>query len=139
MGYGYRSGYRQRSYPQSTGRVSKPNRRPGACRSCGETVPAFGGQLWREASGEWSVVHVPAEWAGSPVSGHYVGGCPASTDAQNDGAPWNRDGHVRSERERIASRASLAAAMSANREAPRDRRGGYVDECGSCGMASCSC
>lgn len=24
-------------------------------------------------------------------------------------------------------------------EAPRDRRGGYVDECGSCGMASCSC
>ena len=24
-------------------------------------------------------------------------------------------------------------------EAPRDDRGGYLDECGSCGMASCSC
>ena len=24
-------------------------------------------------------------------------------------------------------------------EAPRDDRGGYLDECGSCGMASCAC
>ncbi len=23
--------------------------------------------------------------------------------------------------------------------APRDNRGGYIDECGSCGMASCAC
>ena len=99
----------------------------------------MGGQLWREESGEWSVVHQPAQWAGSPVSGHYVGGCPADTDKLNTGAPWNRDGHLASERDRLAAVASGLAYYGASREAPRDNRGGYIDECGSCGMASCSC
>ena len=67
----YRSGYRRGGYRSAptVGRVSKPNRRPGACRTCGKEVPAMGRQLWREESGEWSVVHQPAQWAGSPVSG----------------------------------------------------------------------
>jgi hypothetical protein len=120
---GYRRGYGQRAV--SAGRVSKPNRRPGACRECGEEIPAGAGQLWRETSGDWSVVHLPMEWSGSPVSGHYVGGCPASTDEKNAGAPWNADGHVRPEAERLTAVAASYAAMNPPEDA-RPRRAAYA-------------
>lgn len=108
MGGYYRSGYRRRSsYAPTVGRVRKPNRRPGACRGCGEDVPAGAGELWREESGDWSVVHTLAEWMGSPVSGRYVGGCPK--DAADPQA----------ERDRLAKVAATAAAMA---PAPAARR-----------------
>lgn len=108
MGYGrtgYQRGY-QRSRSISAGRVSRVNKRPGECRACGETIPAGAGELYREASGTWSVVHTEARWAGSPVSGHYVGGCPESTDKLNAGA------HVKPEAERLAAVAATWAASS---------------------------
>jgi hypothetical protein len=85
MGYGrsnYRRGYSSR--PQTTGRIAKPNARPGNCRECGEEIPAGAGQLWRETSGAWSVVHVEAAqggWLMHPEP--YRGGCPESTDKRN--------------------------------------------------------
>ena len=85
MGYGrtgYRRGYQGR--PQTTGRVAKVNARPGPCRDCGETIPAGGGQLYRESGGAWAVVHTPAEqggWLMNPQP--YRGGCPESTDKRN--------------------------------------------------------
>lgn len=104
--------YRRHQYGRpTTGRIGRANTRPGPCHYCGAEVPANGGQLWRNADGSWSAVHLEATWKGSPVSGRYVGGCPEE--------------------------ASLS--LAAPREAPRDMRGGYIDECGSCGMASCSC
>lgn len=136
---GYRRGYGRRAYAQTTGRVQRANKRPGPCHHCGETVPAYGGQLWREESGEWSAVHSPAKWAGSPTSGQYVGGCPAETDETNRKGNFGGQDGPRPERERLAAVAATGAAMAGRREAPRDARGGYVDECGSCGMASCSC
>ena len=111
---GYRRGGYRRSYAPTVGRVSKVNARPGPCRYCGETVAAGAGQLWRDDNG-WSAVHLPASWHGSPVSGGYINGCPGEADKLN------------------------ARPGSAPAEAPRDTRGGYLDECGSCGMASCSC
>lgn len=73
----YRGGYRGRSGSTSgtVGLVSKANARAGQCRTCGFDVAAGAGQLYREASGAWSVVHREAFWQGSPVSGQYVGGC----------------------------------------------------------------
>jgi hypothetical protein len=59
---GYRRGYQSRAF--TPGRVARPNARPGDCRSCGETIPAGAGQLWRETSGAWSVVHVEATQGG---------------------------------------------------------------------------
>jgi hypothetical protein len=77
------------------------------------------------------------------------GGCPAATDKRNAdlyvAGFFGPDVKAppRSERDHIAELAARFAASSASspaqREAPRDRSGGYVDECGSCGMASCSC
>lgn len=120
---GYRSGYgRRRHDAPTTGRIPRANKRPGPCHYCGAEVPANGGQLWRNADGSWSAVHSESRWAGSPVSGRYVGGCPEETARLNNGAPWD-------------SRRNAEAP----REAPRDNRGGYLDECGSCGMASCAC
>ena len=123
MGYG-RSNYR-RGYPsrqQATGRIARPNARPDACRSCGETIPAGAGQLWREESGAWSVTHVPSEWAGSPVSGQYVGGCPATTDEMNERGKFGGEGGARPEGDRIASIAAVYAATHDASEAPRSRR-----------------
>jgi hypothetical protein len=76
------------------------------------------------------------------------GGCPKSTDERN--AQLHASGFFgpdaplpRSEYERIAATAATWAASNPSSPvsavAPRDRRGGYVDECGSCGMASCAC
>ena len=129
-----------RSYAPRVGRVQKPNRRAGACRDCSELIPANGGQLYREASGAWSVAHWPSVQGGWLMNPQPVtGGCPRDTDARN--AELHASGFFGpgaelpvSERLRIARRAESMAA-----EAPRDRRGGYVDECGSCGAASCSC
>ena len=121
MGYGrtnYRRGYGSR--PVTAGRVARVNARPGDCRSCGVEVPAGAGQLWREASGAWSVVHALAEWHGSPVSGRYVGGCPAETDEMNARGKFGGQDGARPESERIASIAATYAASSAQRE-PRQR------------------
>ncbi len=119
MGYG-RSGYR-RGYSnarQTTGRIARPNARAGECRGCHEMIPAGAGQLWREESGAWSVVHRAAEWAGSPVSGQYTGGCPAETDRMNEQGHFGGQGGARSERDNIASYAAIWAASSHDR-APR--------------------
>lgn len=105
MGYGRNYGRRGYSRPQTTGRVSKANARPGNCRSCGVEIPAGAGQLWREDSGAWSVVHLPREWAGSPVSGQWTYGCPDETDRLNG------DGAL-PEHERIASAAAIHAART---------------------------
>ncbi len=122
MGYG-RSGYRRgySSSRQTTGRVAKPNARPGNCRGCHEEIPAGAGQLWREADGAWSVVHRPAEWAGSPVSGQYTGGCPAETDRMNEQGHFGGPGGARSERDNIASYAAMYAASNPASETPRRR------------------
>ena len=151
---GYRAGYQRGSYRRNTthtaGRVLKPNRRPGACRDCGEEIPAGAGNLYREPAGTWTVVHVEAHQGGWLMHPQPVrGGCPKLTDERNaqlhasgffgEGAPLPR-----SEYERIAATAATYAASTPaspvrSSAAPRDRRGGYVDECGSCGMASCAC
>ena len=115
-GYGSRRGYGSRSV--TVGRVSKPNRRPGACRACGEDVPAGAGQLWREASGEWSVVHVESQQGGWLMHpGPVTGGCPESTDKRN--AELHAAGFFGpgaqmpvSERERIARTAETFAASN---------------------------
>jgi hypothetical protein len=141
----YRSYQRgRRGYAPSAGRVSKPNRRPGPCRGCGEEIPAGAGDLWREADGSWSVAHVPESQGGWLMNPQPVrGGCPRATDERN--AELHAHGFFGpdapapvSEREHIAAMARRFAA-SAQGEAPRGRRGGYADECGSCGMASCGC
>jgi len=115
MGYGrtnYRRGYGSR--PVTAGRVQRVNARPGECRSCGEMVPAGAGQLWREESGAWSVIHSLAEWHGSPVSGRYVGGCPAETDEINRKGNFGTGQGDDTESERIASIAATYAAMRAS-------------------------
>jgi hypothetical protein len=109
----YRRGYGSRSF--TPGRVARVNARPGPCRYCGEAIPAGAGQLWREDSGAWSVVHAPAEWSGSPVSGRYIGGCPRDTDAMNAEGNFGGPG-ARSESERLAAVAATYAAMH---DAPR--------------------
>jgi hypothetical protein len=152
---GYRSGYQRSNYRRSgtshtVGRVLKPNRRPGACRDCGEDIPAGAGNLYREPGGTWSVVHIEPTQGGWLMHPQPVrGGCPESTDKRNAESYasgfFGPDATMpRSEREHIAELAARYAASSAaspvgSREAPRDRRGGYLDECGSCGMASCAC
>ena len=119
MGYG-RSGYGRRGYssrPQTAGRVARPNARPGNCRGCSEEIPAGAGQLWREQDGSWSVAHRIAEWAGSPVSGQYTGGCPAETDRMNEQGHFGGPDGVKSERDRIASYAAIYAASTPERPA----------------------
>ncbi len=82
----YRNGYRRGylSSRQTTGRIAKPNARPGPCRACGEDIPAGAGQLWRGGDGSWSVVHVEASQGGWLMHPEPVrGGCPESTDKRN--------------------------------------------------------
>lgn len=127
------SGYR-RSYGRSrrptVGKVGRVNRRPGNCRTCGELIPAGAGELYREGSGAWSVVHTEPSRGGWLMDPQPVtGGCPESTDKTNaeshargffgDGAPLPR-----SERDRIASAAARYAAQTASAPAPA-RSGGY--------------
>ena len=120
-GYGYRRnsnyrrGYSSRAF--TPGRVARANARPGPCRYCHEPVAAGAGQLWREDSGAWSVVHLPAEWSGSPVSGRYIYGCPASTDEMNATGHFGEPG-ARTESERLEAVAATYAAMRAM-DAPR--------------------
>ena len=128
MGYGrtnYRRGYGSR--PVTAGRVARVNARPGNCRSCGEEIPAGAGQLWREASGAWSVVHVAESQGGWLMNPQPVrGGCPEATDKRNaelHAAGFFGQGAVAffgetaaapvSEREHIASAARAYAARNA--------------------------
>jgi hypothetical protein len=99
----YRNG-RGRYQPRqqkTTGRIGRVNGRAGDCRDCGVAIPAGAGELFREASGAWSVVHIPAQWTGSPVSGQYTYGCPDETDRMNAAGGFGRDGRPLSEHERI--------------------------------------
>ena len=125
MGYG--KSYGRRGYgsrPVTAGRVARVNARPGPCRSCGETVPAGAGHLWREADGAWSVVHIEATqggWLMHPEP--YRGGCPADTDKRNAEAHaagfFGKDAPAPvSEREHVASAAARYAATAPS-EAPR--------------------
>ena len=127
MPYGnnpYRRGGYRRSYV-TAGRVAKPNRRPGACRACSEPVPAFGGQLWREDDGAWSVVHAEQSQSGWLMNPQPVtGGCPTSTDRRNAelhaAGFFGKDAPApTSERDRIASAASLAASLAERDTTPR--------------------
>jgi|SRR5579875_1871424 len=106
----YRRGYARGSRDVAPGPVGRVNRRPGPCRVCGLEVPAGAGHLYRETSGGWSVTHVPVQWAGSPVSGYYWGGCPDATDRMNAGLPQGPGRRVRPEAERIAYVAKVYAA-----------------------------
>lgn len=82
--YGRRGSYSGRRAASVTGgRVPRANQRPGDCRDCGAEIPAERGQLYRETSGAWSVIHVERTWKGSPVSGRWVGGCPSDTAKLN--------------------------------------------------------
>jgi hypothetical protein len=116
----YTAGRRREVTP---GRVARPNRRPGPCRACGEEIPAGAGQLWRETSGTWSVVHVPESQGGWLMHPEPVrGGCPQSTDARNaellaSGFFGQGVTAVTSERDRIADAAARYAATSV-RETP---------------------
>jgi hypothetical protein len=85
---GYYRGRQRRTFPARNGRVGRANKHAGPCHYCGAEVPAGKGQLWSGESG-WEVVHLAMTWAGSPVSGRYVGGCPGEAAEKNDGAPWS--------------------------------------------------
>lgn len=108
----YRGKY-QRRQQRTTGRVGRVNQRAADCRTCGELVPAGAGELWRETSGAWSVIHRPAAWAGSPVSGFYAGGCPDETDRMNAAGNFGPHGVHGSEHERIAATGRGYAATHA--------------------------
>jgi hypothetical protein len=110
---GYRKSYRY-SRPQTAGRVAKANARPGDCRYCHLAIPANAGQLFREESGAWSVVHIKREWVGSPVSGQYTGGCPAETDRMNASGNFGGPDGPLSEYDRIASHARMHAPTQAS-------------------------
>jgi hypothetical protein len=123
-----RNSYQRRGYGSrsvTTGRVARPNKRPGACKACGEEIPAGAGQLWREADGEWSVVHTQEQQGGwlmhpQPVTG----GCPGSTDKRNaelHAAGFFGPGAAMpvSDRERIAR---TAETFAAGNPAPAPRR-----------------
>jgi hypothetical protein len=84
----------QRRQQRTVGRIGRVNARPGDCRDCGAAIPAGAGELWREQSGSWSVVHRPAAWSGSPVSGFYAGGCPDETDRMNAAGKFGRNGQA---------------------------------------------
>ena len=126
MGYGSRNNYRRgySSSRQTTGRIAKPNGRPGPCRGCGEEIPAGAGQLWRGADGSWSVVHVEATQGGWLMNPQPVrGGCPESTDKRN--AELHASGFLgpdapapASEREHIAATAARFAETHAS-DTPR--------------------
>lgn len=66
----FRGGYRPGTTLRTgdPGRVAKPNRRPGACRECGETIPAGAGYLYKELSGAWSVIHAEHDATPAPSS-----------------------------------------------------------------------
>lgn len=125
MGYGRNYGRRGYSRPQTTGRVARPNARPGPCRGCGEEIPAGAGQLWREADGSWSVVHTEQSQGGWLMNPQPVrGGCPESTDRRN--AELHSNGFFgpdapapKSERDVIAA---TAARYAASNPAPAPRR-----------------
>jgi hypothetical protein len=139
----YRRGYR-RGYGSApaAGRVSKPNRRPGPCRGCGETVPAGAGHLWREGDGSWSVVHVPEHQGGWLMHPEPVrGGCPASTDKRN--AELRANGFFgpgaampASERDHIAAVAARYAASSQADQPQRQARRSYGYTSGGARLSS---
>ena len=146
MGYG-RTSYRgNRSSSYTVGRVARVNARPGPCRGCDEEVPAGAGQLWREAGGAWSVVHTVAEWMGSPVSGKYVGGCPAETDGMNERGKFGGPDAGQLETARIAAIASAYAATHPASETPRRRSyartssgARMYERCGHVDYPCCGC
>lgn len=144
----YRGGYRRggygRSRPQRAGRVERANKRAGNCRACGAEIPAYGGQLWRESDGAWSVVHIESAQGGWLMNPQPVtGGCPEDTDKRNaelHAAGFFGPGALMPgpESARIASRAATGrAAAERDRPAPRgttytysgQRRGGSYGRC----------
>ena len=139
----YRRGYRA-SRPVTPGRVTKVNARPGPCRYCGEAIPAGAGQLWREDSGAWSVVHAEETQGGWLMHPQPVrGGCPEATDRRN--AEMHANGFLgpdtpapASERENIAATAARYAARQASDATPARRS--YARTSGGAWMSErCSC
>ena len=127
----YRQSYARRSYAVTAGRIAKPNARPGKCRACQEDIPAYGGQLWRETDGAWSVVHVQESQGGWLMHPQPVrGGCPVDTDRRNAelhaAGFFGKDAPApASERDHIARAAATAAAVAAVApDRPARRSGG---------------
>ena len=73
----YRSGYARRPV-QRTG--PRANRYDAGCSTCGRTVPAGRGILTGNRDQGYAVRHPDRTWAGSPVSGKWVGGCEEFAD-----------------------------------------------------------
>jgi hypothetical protein len=85
----YRKDYRR---TQQTG--PRPNTYAGTCISCGLAVAAGAGILTGSKATGYTVRHAPATWHGSPISGGYVNGCPADTDALNAKLGHTDDNYV---------------------------------------------
>lgn len=77
----------RRNQPGQPARGPRVNRFDAPCASCAETVRAGTGTL-EGYQGHWVVKHRHQEWSGSPVSGWYVGGCPADTAKLNAQGGW---------------------------------------------------
>lgn len=55
-----------------------PNKKPGTCEHCDQSVPAGGGRVRRTRDRRWIASHHPARQVGWPVP-RYEGGCPPKT------------------------------------------------------------
>lgn len=69
---GYRGTFRR---PVQRTRA-RANAYEATCWICGATVPAHAGVLTGNRDVGYKIRHSDRRWAGSPVSGRFVGGCP---------------------------------------------------------------
>lgn len=60
-----------------------PNKRPGLCERCGQTVAAHEGRVRRDRHFNWYVSHWPAREVGWP-NVRWEGGCPPKSDPAED-------------------------------------------------------
>lgn len=61
-----------------------PNKHPGPCEYCGQTVPAGAGRVRRDRYRTWYVSHPPAQKVGWPDV-RWIGGCPTTPPATPPG------------------------------------------------------
>ena len=62
------------------------NRYAGECAICHQNVAAGMGVATKPTNGtSWVVTHSAQTWKGSPVSGGWVGGCPATAATTESG------------------------------------------------------
>jgi hypothetical protein len=80
MAYGRRYGSARSTTTAQSG--PRPNRYNAACGTCAGLVAAGEGILTGSRAGGYEVRHRSAVWAGSPVSGHWAGGCPEGEELE---------------------------------------------------------